>query len=124
MRGLVPPEGTKRKNNGSRSLPGEISTIQRAHQDWRCRGAITCGEEERTMTRCLWICVVCSMAWSDYAAAQTRQPEPPDPNGTRLILGPTARTLKQGQFSVDFSTIVGGPLVEVGLTSRVSLGAG
>jgi hypothetical protein len=60
------------------------------------------------------------------AAAQdtSTPPRPPDASRTRLILGPTARALKPGEFYVDFSALVGGPFAQVGLTNRVSVGAG
>jgi hypothetical protein len=76
------------------------------------------------VARSLWIVVVSTLACSRYVAAQTPQSGTADPSGSRLMLGPTARTLKQGQFSIDLSAIVGGPLAEIGLTDRISFGAG
>jgi hypothetical protein len=46
-----------------------------------------------------------------------------DPNPTRLFFGPTARSLKQGAGYVGVYEIVL-PFVEVGLTDRISFGAG
>ena len=48
---------------------------------------------------------------------------PADPNTTRLLFGPTARALKRGQtyFAVYEVTL---PFVQVGLTDRLSIGAG
>jgi len=74
--------------------------------------------------RSLSIVLVSGLVWSNLAAAQQTQSGTADQNGTHLMLGPTARTLRQGQFSVDLSAIVGGPLVEVGFTNRVSMGVG
>lgn len=46
-----------------------------------------------------------------------------DPNPTRLFFGPTARSLKQGEGYVGVYEIVL-PFVQVGITDRVSIGAG
>ena len=46
-----------------------------------------------------------------------------DPNPTRLFFGPTARSLKQGTGYVGVYEIVL-PFVQVGLTDRISFGAG
>ncbi len=48
---------------------------------------------------------------------------PADPNATRLLFGPTARSLKRGEGYVgvyEFAI----PFVQVGLTDRISIGAG
>jgi hypothetical protein len=46
-----------------------------------------------------------------------------DPNTTRLLLGPTARSLRRGEIYFDlFSLTI--PFVQVGLTDRFSIGAG
>jgi hypothetical protein len=74
-------------------------------------------------TRSLAIAVVSVLVSSHYVAAQ-QSSQTSDRNNTDLILGPTARTLKQGQVSIDLPVMVGGPLVEVGLTNRLSIGAG
>ena len=47
---------------------------------------------------------------------------PTDPNSTRLLLGPTGRSLKQGQAYLDIVGIL--PYVQVGVTDRVSIGGG
>lgn len=52
------------------------------------------------------------------------QPEHHDIGRTRLLLGPTARGLRRGEFYVDFGSGVGGPFVQLGLSDRVSMGAG
>jgi len=62
------------------------------------------------------------LAIAHAAAAQSA--DPVEPSGTRLLVGPTGRALEQGQFYVDFSGFVGGPFVQVGITDRISLGAG
>ena len=74
-------------------------------------------------TRSLAIAVVSVLVSSHYLAAQ-QSSQTSDRNDTDLILGPTARTLKQGQVSIDLPVMVGGPLAEVGLTNRLSIGAG
>jgi len=48
---------------------------------------------------------------------------PADPNATRLFFGPTARSLERGQGYVAMYEFVM-PFVQVGLTDRVSVGAG
>jgi hypothetical protein len=49
--------------------------------------------------------------------------QPDDPNATRLLLGPTARSLRRGEAYLDLLG-VSVPLVQVGLTERLSLGVG
>jgi hypothetical protein len=103
--------------------PAEISTLQRRHQDAIRRSELTCRLEEIMMTtRSLAIAVVSLLVSSHWATAQSSQTS--DRNNTDLIMGPTARTLKQGQVSIDLPVMVGGPLAEVGLTSRLSIGLG
>ena len=48
---------------------------------------------------------------------------PADPNTTRLLFGPTARALKRGDSYLAVSQ-VSLPFVQVGLTDRISVGAG
>jgi len=48
----------------------------------------------------------------------------PDPSPTRLIVGPTARSLERGEVYLDLNGIVGGPFLQVGITDRISIGAG
>jgi hypothetical protein len=48
----------------------------------------------------------------------------PDPSPTRLIVGPTARSLERGKVYLDLNGMVGGPFVQVGITDRISIGAG
>jgi hypothetical protein len=48
---------------------------------------------------------------------------PRDPNTTRLLIGPTGRSLKRGEAYLD-SFGVSVPLVQVGVTDRISIGAG
>ena len=48
---------------------------------------------------------------------------PADPNPTRLFFGPTARSLRQGDGYVGVYEILL-PFVQVGLTDRISVGAG
>ncbi|MEO7274117.1 MAG: hypothetical protein ABIX28_07940 [Vicinamibacterales bacterium] len=48
---------------------------------------------------------------------------PADPNPTRLLFGPTARALKRGQSYLAVYE-VSLPFVQVGLTDRISVGAG
>jgi hypothetical protein len=54
--------------------------------------------------------------------AQEGTPAPP-PNGTRLLFGPTARTLPRGQVYFGVYEFMM-PFVQVGVTDRVSLGGG
>jgi hypothetical protein len=49
--------------------------------------------------------------------------QPEDPNPTRLLLGPTGRSLKHGEVYVD-DLLIFMPSVQVGITDRVSIGAG
>lgn len=74
------------------------------------------------MTRTLSAALLCVLAVAHVAAAQPT--DPVEPSRTRLLVGPTGRALEQGQFYVDFSGFVGGPFVQVGITDRLSLGAG
>jgi hypothetical protein len=74
------------------------------------------------MTRVLSAALAATLAFAHIAAAQPS--DPAEPSGTRLLLGPTARALEQGQFYVDFSAFIGGPFAQVGITDRVSIGAG
>jgi hypothetical protein len=46
----------------------------------------------------------------------------PDPNGTRMFIAPTARTLPRGDVLI--SAIAAFPLVQVGVTDRVEAGMG
>jgi hypothetical protein len=46
-----------------------------------------------------------------------------DPNISRLLLGPTARSLKRGESYLDLVGMIV-PLVQVGVTDRLSIGAG
>src|SRR5262245_42632493 len=48
---------------------------------------------------------------------------PEDPNATRLLIGPTARSLGRGQVYID-SFGISLPFVQVGITDRISMGAG
>ncbi len=48
---------------------------------------------------------------------------PADPNTTRLLFGPTARALKRGQSYLAVYEVTL-PFVQVGLTDRISVGAG
>jgi hypothetical protein len=48
---------------------------------------------------------------------------PEDPNPTRLLLGPTGRSLKHGEVYVD-DLLIFMPSVQVGITDRISIGAG
>jgi hypothetical protein len=48
---------------------------------------------------------------------------PADPNTTRLLFGPTARALKRGQSYLAVYEVTL-PFVQVGLTDRISIGAG
>lgn len=60
----------------------------------------------------------------DTAFAQAAaQPEREDPNQTRLLFGPTGRSLEQGEVSVGVYEVLL-PFVQVGITDRLSIGAG
>ena len=48
---------------------------------------------------------------------------PEDPNPTRLIIGPTARSLDRGKVYID-SFGISVPFVQIGITDRISIGAG
>jgi hypothetical protein len=58
---------------------------------------------------------------SSRASARTL---PPDPSPTRLIVGPTARSLERGEVYLDLNGLVGGPFLQVGITDRISIGTG
>jgi hypothetical protein len=65
-----------------------------------------------------------AMSAADEARTDDRQDEwPEDPNRTRLILGATGRTLRQGEAYLDF---IGVSLITVqaGVTDRLSVGLG
>jgi hypothetical protein len=79
-------------------------------------------EEVDAMTRTLSAALLSTLVFTHVAAAQSS--DPAEPGSTRLLVGPTGRALQQGQFYVDFSGFVGGPFVHVGITDRISLGAG
>jgi hypothetical protein len=74
------------------------------------------------MTRTLPLALVFTLVATHAAYAQPA--DPAEPSGTRLLVGPTGRALGQGRFYFDFSTFVGGPFAQVGVTDRVSIGAG
>ena len=74
------------------------------------------------MTRALSAAFLSTLVSASIAAAQP--PDPAEAGSTRLLVGPTARALEQGQFYVDFSAFVGGPFAQVGVTDRLSIGAG
>jgi hypothetical protein len=56
-------------------------------------------------------------------AAKSPDQWPKDSNDSRLLLGPTARSLKRGEAYVDDLSLFF-PSVQVGLSDRVSIGAG
>jgi hypothetical protein len=56
------------------------------------------------------------------ASAQDGQPEA-DPNGTRLLFGPTGRALPKGQVYLGVYEFLL-PFVQVGVTDRISIGGG
>lgn len=55
--------------------------------------------------------------------AQSTQPEHEDPNQTRLLFGPTGRSLEKGDVYVGVYEVAF-PFVQVGITDRLSIGAG
>jgi hypothetical protein len=57
------------------------------------------------------------------AAAQDFADAPEDPNSTRLLFGPTARTLPKGDVTLGIHSFVL-PSVQVGITDRFSVGGG
>lgn len=57
------------------------------------------------------------------AATQAGEPWTADPNPTRLFFAPTARALKKGEAYFGLYEVVV-PFVQVGLTDRISIGAG
>lgn len=66
-------------------------------------------------------------AVGDPAPASSPKSNPdwyPDPSPTRLIVGPTARSLERGKVYLDLNGFVGGPFLQVGITDRISIGAG
>jgi hypothetical protein len=72
------------------------------------------------------ICAVILTAVPFAAAGQTATAPavlPEDPNPTRLFFGPTGRSLRQGQGYVAVYEVML-PFVQVGLTDRISVGAG
>jgi hypothetical protein len=106
----------------SYAAPAEIRLLQRCRQDSPRQRLLACYEEVDAMTRILSAALVTTLVFAHLAAAQPS--DPTEPSGTRLLVGPTARALEQGQFYVDFSAFVGGPFAQVGVTDRVSIGAG
>jgi hypothetical protein len=58
------------------------------------------------------------------AAPGSDASRPGDRGRTRLMLGPTARAMRPGEFYLDLSSLVGGPFVQIGVTNRISIGAG
>jgi hypothetical protein len=79
-------------------------------------------------------CAIAAMAAAAPVAAQdvggvanccTSAPDlwPEDPNTTRLVFGPTARTLPKGNVALGFHGFVL-PSLQVGITDRVSVGGG
>jgi hypothetical protein len=106
----------------SYAAPAEIRLLQRCRQDSPRQRLLACYEEVDAMTRILSAALVTTLVFAHLAAAQPSGPT--EPSGTRLLVGPTARALEQGQFYVDFSAFVGGPFAQVGVTDRVSIGAG
>ena len=78
------------------------------------------------MTRVAPLFFVCCLASATASAGPSgdKWAEWPDnPNPTRLLVGPTARSLDQGQVYLD-SFGISLPFVQVGITNRVSMGAG
>ncbi len=60
----------------------------------------------------------------ETAAAQSVPPQQPeDPNQTRLLFGPTGRSLEKGEVYVGVYEVLL-PFVQVGITDRLSVGAG
>jgi hypothetical protein len=81
-------------------------------------------KEVDAMTRVLFAALVTGLLSAHFASAQPLDANATEAGGTRLLVGPTARALDQGQFYVDFSAFVGGPFAQVGVTDRISIGAG
>ena len=78
------------------------------------------------MTRVAPLFFVCCLASATASAGPSGDKWaewPDDPNPTRLLVGPTARSLDQGQVYLD-SFGISLPFVQVGITNRVSMGAG
>jgi hypothetical protein len=78
------------------------------------------------MTRIAPLFFVCCLASATASAGPSGDKWaewPDDPNPTRLLVGPTARSLDQGQVYLD-SFGISLPFVQVGITNRVSMGAG
>jgi hypothetical protein len=57
------------------------------------------------------------------SASEIRLPWDDDVSRTRLLIGPTARTLERGEVYIDDLSLFF-PSVQVGLTNRMSIGAG
>ena len=70
-----------------------------------------------------FVCCLASAAASAGPSGDKWAESPDDPNPTRLLVGPTARSLDQGQVYLD-SFGISLPFVQVGITNRVSMGAG
>jgi hypothetical protein len=68
-----------------------------------------------------------SVPGADAKGPNVEQAEPAasraDPNATRLLLGPTARSLRSGEAYFDLFTLTI-PFAQVGLTDRFSVGVG
>src|SRR5262245_40528445 len=97
---LTPPDG----NQASSAHPSGLTS----------RLLLSLLKEVDAMTRILSAALVCTLVCAHLAGAQPS--DPTEAGATRLLVGPTARTLEHGQFYVDFSAFVGGPFAQVGIT--------
>src|SRR5262245_13620088 len=99
------------REQGLRQLD-RIRTLQASRQDSLLAAHYRVHREAEVMNRIVLIALMVGLAPARDVRAQ------------QLIIGPTAQAMKQGDVSISLSALVGGPTIQVGVTDRVSIGAG